>query len=350
MDTNVTTDIKRSKRRVLSDRKSINQGELVNIKPLFDDTDLILLAKPTVKDVNLSEWYKHNIEDINRLLYKNGSILFRGFNLDSDADFVRYMDNINVDLVEYVERSSPRKTVAANVYTSTLYPNDETICLHNENTASISFALKVWFFCAYPPSDRGETPVADARKILKRIDSDVLEKFRKVGWMLVRNYGKYLAYDWNDAFAGRSKKEIEQYCKDNEIEMEWTKDDGLRTVQRRSATLFHPVTGEEAWFNHIAFWHRANLRPDVLSSMLKDVGENGLPFDTYYGDGSRIPDDVARHLHDAILAEKVIFPWEKGDLLLIDNIITSHGREKFEGKREIRVAMGEGYSRPAFEV
>ena len=33
--------------------------------------------------------------------------------------------------------------------------------------------------------------------------------------------------------------------------------------------------------------------------------------------------------------------WQGGDLLLVDNVRTAHGRERFEGPREVLVAMAD---------
>jgi len=344
-------DLKLASRRVTSRKASaISSNKLVQESRLFEGDNYGLLITPAVPDISLKNWTRENQKYIDEKLLKHGAILFRGFDVYGDKEFVEYVRDSRYNLVEYVERSSPRKSIANNVFTSTLYPDDETIALHNENTASISFALKVWFFCEEEPVTGGATPVGCSKRILKRIDPEILDKFRKVGWTLRRNYGKYLAYDWKDAFAGRNKNEVEEYCKENEISFNWTKDGGLRTTQTRSATVFHPDTGEECWFNHIAFWHQANLPTEVLESMLEQVGEEGLPFDTLYGDGTRIPDDVANHLRDAYLDEKKMFDWKKGDVMLIDNVLSVHGREAFTGPRKVRVAMADLYSRPNFKV
>jgi len=37
----------------------------------------------------------------------------------------------------------------------------------------------------------------------------------------------------------------------------------------------------------------------------------------------------------------VNFPWQEGDILMPDNMLTAHGRNPFTGQRKIVVAMGE---------
>ena len=58
-----------------------------------------------------------------------------------------------------------------------------------------------------------------------------------------------------------------------------------------------------------------------------------------YGDA--IGADVVQAINEAYEANTVREEWQAGDLLLVDNLRTAHGREPFEGPREVVVAMAD---------
>jgi alpha-ketoglutarate-dependent taurine dioxygenase len=103
----------------------------------------------------------------------------------------------------------------------------------------------------------------------------------------------------------------------------------------------HPRTGELVWFNHATFFHVSTLEPTLRDSMLAEFPEGELPANTYYGDGSPIEPEVLDHLRAAYHAETVSFPWQAGDLLLLDNMLVAHGRAPYAGPRQILVGMAE---------
>ena len=329
----------------------VSSLDLIHESTLIPGNPLPLIIQPAVPGLSLKEWTHDNIKYIEEKLLQHGGILFRGFEMNGDADFADYVHSLPYERMPYFEGSTPRQAVGDKVYTSTMFPSDETIALHNEYSSSTKFPMKVWFFCTEEPEDGGETPIASTPGILNRLDPEVRDRFERLGWMLIRNFGDGLGLPWRRAYAIEDPDVLERYVAENEIEMRW-KDDAkerLWTRQVRSAILEHPITGTKVWFNHMSFWHAANLNDEVLGEMLKQVGMDGLPYHTYYGDGSPIPDSVARDIANAYLAEKIKFRWQKGDLMWADNMLISHGREAFTGPRKIRVAMGEPFYRPSFE-
>jgi alpha-ketoglutarate-dependent taurine dioxygenase len=181
--------------------------------------------------------------------------------------------------------------------------------------------------------------------VLGRIHPAVRKRFEEKGYMLVRNFNEHLSLPWRTSFRVSTADELESYARGARVELEWESDDHLRTRQVRPAIATHPRTGERVWFNHIAFWHISSLDQAVRELLLSDYSENNVPYNTYYGDGSRIENDVVAHLRQAYDAETVKFPWCKGDLLLLDNMLAAHGRSPYSGRRKIIVSMGEPYAR-----
>jgi alpha-ketoglutarate-dependent taurine dioxygenase len=98
------------------------------------------------------------------------------------------------------------------------------------------------------------------------------------------------------------------------------------------------------WFNHAAFFHVSTLEPSIREPLLAEFPEADLPHNTYYGDGSAIEPAVLDEIRAAYQQEMVIFPWQAGDILMLDNMLTAHGRMPFMGGRKVVVGMAEEFS------
>jgi alpha-ketoglutarate-dependent taurine dioxygenase len=282
-------------------------------------------------------------------LQEHGALLLRGFDVPGIDGFDQVVRALAGAPLTYAERSSPRSTIKGQVYTSTDYPPDEEIFLHNENSYQASWPRTLFFFCASPPTSQGATPLADTREILATVHPDVREEFARRGWMAVRNFHADFGTDWRHVFGTDDRTAVEEYCRGRRLETEWLGDDGLRTRARREAIHRHPVTGEPVWFNHITFFHHTTLPAEVREGLLELFGEEDLPTNTYYGDGGRIPDEVLDHLRACYRAASARFDWQQDDVLVVDNMLSAHGREPFTGPRRIAVAMAEAYA-PADEA
>jgi alpha-ketoglutarate-dependent taurine dioxygenase len=325
-------------------RKSIqlSQEALVRESLLNADAPLPLVIEPAVDGVSLSEWANSNRELVDHKLLRSGAILFRGFSLFTVEAFEELMKILTGELLEYSYRSTPRTQVSGRIYTSTEYPAHQTIPLHNEMSYTRQWPMRLGFFCVEPAEEGGATPIADSRHVFDSIDPAIRERFSREQVRYVRNYGDALDLPWQDVFQTEDRTEVEQFCREAGIEFEWKGDDELRTSQVCQAVAKHPRTGESVWFNQAHLFHVSSLQSEIRESLMAAT-EDDPPRNAYYGDGTVIADNDLDQIRAAYDGAAVSFAWQKGDVLLVDNMLVAHGRAPYRGPRKIVVGMGQPY-------
>ncbi|MEG4838962.1 amino acid adenylation domain-containing protein [Microcoleus sp. B9-D4] len=319
---------------------ALPQGELITTDYLHPDELFPLLAKPAVADVDIADWAKNNREFIEAKLLQHGGILFRGFTGPVVAAFEQFALSICSELFgEYGDL--PREGVSGKVYGSTPYPADKAILFHSESSHLHRWPMKIWFFCVQPAQQGGETPIVDCRKIYQLLDPKLREKFAQKQIMYVRNYTDGLDVSWKDFFQTEDKSVVEEYCRQAGMEFEWKAGNNLRTRKIRPAIAKHPKTKEMVFFNQLPLHHISCLDAATRASLLSVFGEENLPRNVYYGDGTPIEDSVMEEIQAVYAQAAVSFPWQAGDILMLDNMLAAHSRNPFIGSRKIVVAMGE---------
>ncbi|MEG4485051.1 amino acid adenylation domain-containing protein [Microcoleus sp. D2_18a_B4] len=319
---------------------ALPQGELIKTEYLHPDELFPLVAKPAVADVDLADWAKNNRKFIEAKLLQHGGILFRGFTGPVVAAFEQFALSICSELFgEYGDL--PREGVSGKVYGSTPYPADKAILFHSESSHLHRWPMKIWFFCVQPAQQGGETPIVDCRKIYQLLDPKLREKFAQKQIMYVRNYTEGLDVSWKDFFKTEDKSVVEEYCRQAGMEFEWKAGNNLRTRKIRPAIAKHPKTKEMVFFNQLPLHHISCLDAATRASLLSVFGEENLPRNVYYGDGTPIEDSVMQEIQAVYAQAAVSFPWQAGDILMLDNMLAAHSRNPFIGSRKIVVAMGE---------
>jgi non-ribosomal peptide synthetase component F/acyl carrier protein len=291
-------------------------------------------------------------EELLARLRRHGALLFRGAALSSLEEFEQFARELTPELLDYTNGSTPRTRVGGKVYTSTEYPADQSIPLHCELAYAREWPLKLWFHCVVAPASGGETPLANARRVLELLRPEVRQRFIEKGVMYVRNYrgGGDLDLSWQAAFQTEDKAEVARYCEREGISYEWRGEDWLCTRQVCQAVARHPVTGEEVWFNQAHLFHISNLAPEAREALTALLRPEDLPRNAYYGDGSPISDETLAEVREVFRQAQVSFPWQAGDVMWVDNMKVSHGRAPFTGPRRVVVAMAEPFRGPAQET
>jgi alpha-ketoglutarate-dependent taurine dioxygenase len=322
----------------------VSPGDLVSRRFLAAETPFPLVIEPRVADVDLAGWTARFRPQVEAELLRHGAILFRGFGVASVEAFEAVARAISPELLDYRERAAPRTEVGRQVYTSTEYPPEHEIPLHHEMSYSHNWPTRIWFHCAQPAVSGGATPIADDRLVFERLSPAVKEPFLRKKVMYVRNYGEGVDLPWREAFQTSSRAEVEEYCRGANVRFEWLDRDRLRTRQVRQAVATHPETGDTVWFNHAHMFHDSNLPASARAALFAEFAPDELPRNAFFGDGSAIDPALLAAVRQTYRETAVCFTWQSRDVLLLDNILSSHGRQPFVGPRRVLVAMSDLYT------
>ena len=320
-------------------RKAVDTTRLVDTK-LIDGRSLPIVVTPATDGVDLAEWITTNRDEMERYFQENGAILFRGFDMKDAEDFERVASAIVPDLfAEYGDL--PPEGASERIYHSTPYPADKTILFHSESSHLPKWPLRQFFFCIQPASEQGETPLLDNREVAERLDPEIVKAFEEKGLLYVRNFTPGIDVSWQDFFKTEDQAEVERVCAAEGMTCEWKDGDSLRISQRGPGVTRHPRTNEKIWFNQVQIHHVACLDPETRESLRALFAEEDMPRNVYYGDGSVISDETVNRIGEVFEELCVELPWEKSDLIALDNMLVQHARRPFKGERKILVAMGQ---------
>ncbi len=289
-------------------------------------------------------------------LLEVGAVLFRGFDVRGTGDFARVVAAFNGESppLSYVGGDTPRTRVSDAVYTSTEAPPSVRIPLHNEMSYLRTCPRYLFFHSEIPAARGGETPVADARAVYRAMDPYVRERFIEKQVRYLWSYcGRSVAFEalnrvqkvtksWMEVFDTDQPEVAEARCRELGMTFGWLPGQRLRVTTVRPAALVHPETGEPIWFNqaHVfRFSPRWMGRLHYAAASLLFIKKSTRSHDATYGDGSTIEPAALDHVHDVLDRETVTFPWERGDVLIVDNLLCMHGRNPFRGPRRTLVSM-----------
>ena len=286
-------------------------------------------------------WATQHREALRAAVGEHGCVLVRGLGLRDAAETGAVFQQLASGLMTEKEAFAHRRTYSDGVYSSSKWPPNQPMCMHHELSYTLEFPGLMLFACLSAPADGGATGIADSPAVLRALPAELIRRFEGEGWLLTRNYNDDVGASVAEALGTDDRGAVESYCRANAIEFEWQPDGGLRTRQRRSAVVHHPLTGQRCWFNQIAFLNEQTMDPEVREYLVDVYGADALPFNTRFGNGDPIGEDIVQLLNEVYEANTAREPWQAGDLMLVDNIRTAHSREPYEGSREVLVGMAD---------
>ena len=324
------------------------------------EQDFFLLLEASEPIPDPVAWVAGNRGLLEDRLLSHGALLLRGFGI-GPGQFRDIVFRVSPpgSAMDYAGGGSPRGRVAEDVYLSTRVPPASTMVQHHELSYFRRWPRKVFFYCETPATTGGETPICSSRRFLECLDPAIVERVGLRGILYVRNYVRGLGPSWQEAFETRDRSAVEAACRRNGVEVEWRSGDRLRTRHRAHGLARHPVTGETVFFNQAygSNWRSGEpglpapqlrclapgMPPAILARILA-LPKDEVPYLASYGDGAEIEASVLEKIHGVFEAESVAIPWQAGDLLVLDNMLASHGRRPYTGARRILVALTEPHT------
>jgi alpha-ketoglutarate-dependent taurine dioxygenase len=303
-----------------------------------------LIAQPKYGERDLAYLIQSNANAIEERLIECGAVLFRGFAVQDERDFDRFVSAMTVRRMDYTYGSTPRTSVGNRIFTASEYPADQEIQLHNESSYQREWPLKIALCCLAIATSGGETPIADMRRVTKAIGATLLDKLELRRIRYVRHYQPFVDVPWQKVFQTANQADVGSFCERHDIAYDWIAPDTLRTIHVCQGASYHPVTEERVFFNQAHLFHVSSAGPEAEKWLVKCFGPDRLPRQAYYGDGQDIPTEDLLAIRSAFLCESVTFPWQTGDVLLLDNMQFAHGRRAFRGTRKVIAALMDPYS------
>jgi alpha-ketoglutarate-dependent taurine dioxygenase len=290
-------------------------------------------------------------------LAEHGALLFRGFNVAHAAALNAFCEAARFELMDYRRGITPRHVVDERVYTATDAPAAAVLPLHNEMSYTSVYPAAVAFCCEIAPTRGGQTPIADMTRVAERLPAQLIDCFESRGICYKQRVpsgnSRTRGKSWQQMFETDDREEVEAACAEQGVEFSWAGDE-LQLQSVRPAVLTHPRTGCRVWFNQAHIFHpsySSELLHDrrwllwlVLraAESLKEIfpsRHRGYRFDCCYGDGTPIERATIGQVRRVLWEEATIFGWQRGDLLLLDNLRIAHGRQPFRGDRRILAAL-----------
>ncbi|MFC3377471.1 TauD/TfdA family dioxygenase [Rugamonas sp. CCM 8940] len=306
----------------------------VTCVPLFAQTGDGLLITPQ-GDAGLPALHAYLADQqthLHRLMLEHGAILLRGFEVRDAADFHSSVKQLGARPFEYVGGNSPRTRVAPDVYSSTDYPASAAISLHNEMSYLPQWPRRLFFYSQLPAMTGGQTSLANSRAVLNAMPDSVVQKLRDKGVHYIRHFqpGLLVGKSWQATYQTEDRDELESIVRAQGSTCTWKADGALRVSTRCDAFASHPETGAQVWFNQAEQWHPSAL-PDKLRSLFAARGM--LAHECEFADGEPMDEQMLAQMRQVINASKLLFDWQKNDVLMLDNLLMMHGREAFSGSR-----------------
>ena len=312
------------------------QTEFEHVFPL-----VLKCETPNVTLEDAAAWVSANREDLIEKATDHGAILFRGLPLNTPQDCDAFVAGFGIKNFPYIESLSNavRVNFTERVFSANEAPPEVTIYFHHEMAQTPIYPKKLFFFCMQPAEEGGETPLCRSDVLFEKLAErcpkfakDCDEKgLRYSNVMPAENDPKSgMGRSWKSTLRAETREDAESRLKELGYDWEWLPDGSLRATTPVLPAVFEVSPGRKSFFNQLiaAFQGWKDERNDPAKAIR-------------FGDGSQLDREAVNIATELAYQLAFDLPWQKGDAVLVDNMLAMHGRRTFRGTRKVLASLAD---------
>jgi hypothetical protein len=199
---------------------------------------------------------------VSDLINAHGFVVFRGYDVQSDQDFHRFVESFGLENFKYADSFSNavRHNRTDRVFTANEAPPNVEIFLHHEMAQTLTFPGALFFFCEKAAESGGATPICRSDLTLKTLETQnptFVAKLRSVGVKYRNsmpseaNHESGQGRSWKDTLTVNSAHEAEEKLAALGYQFNWLEDGGLSVQTPALAAVDHFGRGKDVFFNQI---------------------------------------------------------------------------------------------------
>lgn len=291
-------------------------------------------------------WFAQCRPVVDALIVQHGAVVLRGFPVSETDDFVALTAEFPGFQGDYAGGRAPRSAIKGQVMEATRLAASVQLTLHSEMAYMRDYPKRLAFFARKLAAQGGETTIGDMRGLIDDLPPATVAKLQQHKTRMATNYGPksdslqttYAHMDlrgWNHSFFTEDPLEVERLCAAKGLTPIWNDNGSLTLLTPLDPFVPHPVTGQAMYRSVIHV--RPQSQSDELTRQIRATQKH--PTGATLGHGEALSAQELQAIDAACAARTVHWPWQAGDVMLVDNLQVWHGRNPYEGERETQVAL-----------
>ena len=292
---------------------------------------------PPLNFLQLQEYFQHNHEKILQAASHYGAVLFKGFDIRSPEEWASLLYKSGLKEMPYIGGAAVRRLIvgvesrliSCQVVTTNESPSSQVIPFHHELAQTPDPCSHISFFCIENSSVGGSTPILRSDIVydwLKQNYPKLLESFETHGLRYIRVVPEVddpesaIGRSWKSMFNVKTREEAEAIMKAKEWTWEWRENGDCKTMSKVLPATIVNSKGSKSFFNQLvaAYTGWIDKRNDPKKAVV-------------FGNGDLLPEKPMEDLIAFMEKSQCVFRWYPGEFVIIDNSMTYHARQPYQG-------------------